>query len=54
MDLGKKAARVYTSSNVAFLRRAKELMQDGCQVRKAVGITELAAEIEAEAAGIPL
>ena len=48
VDLGKTTVRVYTADEVAVLRRAKELMDGGYKLRKALEIAELEAEIEAE------
>jgi len=48
VDLGKTTVRVYTAEEVALLGRAKELMDTGYKLRKALEIAELEAEIEAE------
>lgn len=48
VDLGKTTVRVYTGDEVAVLRRAKELMDGGYKLRKALEIAELEAEMEAE------
>lgn len=48
MDLGKTSVRAYTSHHVTVLRRTRELMDGGYQVRKAIEIAELEAEIESE------
>jgi DNA-binding transcriptional MerR regulator len=48
VGLGKTTVRVYTADEVALLGRAKELIDGGYQLRKALEIAELEAEIEAE------
>jgi DNA-binding transcriptional MerR regulator len=48
VDLGKTTVRVYTTDDVTLLRRAKELMDGGYQVRKAVEIAQIEAEIETD------
>jgi len=48
VDLGKTTVRVYTSEEVALLGRAKELMDGGYKLRKALEIAELEVELEAE------
>jgi len=48
VDLGKTTVRVYTAEEVALLGRAKELMDTGYKLRKALEIATLEAEIEAE------
>jgi len=48
VDLGKTTVRVYTAEEVALLGRAKELIDGGYKLRKALEIATLEAEIEAE------
>jgi len=48
VDLGKTTVRVYTAEEVALLGRAKELMDTGYKLRKALEIAGLEAELEAE------
>lgn len=48
VDLGKTTVRIYTADEVALLGRAKELMDGGYKLRKALEIAGLEAEIEAE------
>jgi|GEM_PF-1051253 len=51
VDLGKTTVRVYTAEEVALLSRAKELIDGGYKLRKALEIAKLEAEIEAEEEG---
>jgi MerR family transcriptional regulator, heat shock protein HspR len=51
VDLGKTTVRVYTADDLALLGRAKELMDGGYKLRKALEIAKLEAKIEAEEDG---
>jgi MerR family transcriptional regulator, heat shock protein HspR len=48
VDLGKSTVRVYTANEMALLGRAKELMDGGYKVRKALEIATLEAEMDGE------
>lgn len=46
LDLDKTTVGVYTTDEVTILRQARELMDGGCQLRKALDMARLEAEIE--------
>jgi len=48
VDLGKTTVRVYTADEMSLLGRAKELMDGGYKLRKALKIATLEADIEEE------